>query len=179
MAVALLKPGWRDDYEGRPPIHDCAGVGVVAQHERLPDGRYHILLRGVARVRIDAEHAPTEPYRVARARLLDEDGGPDAERAEEQIEELRRAVFQLLAARPDAAGPGGAAGQVLASLAARVAVPGVLADAVAGVLIDAPEERQRVLETLSVAERVKLVTARVAELAAGALAEKRTGGYRN
>ena len=31
MAVALLKPGWDDDYEGAPPIHEIAGAGRIVE----------------------------------------------------------------------------------------------------------------------------------------------------
>lgn len=45
-----------------PPIHPVAGLGEIARHERLPDGRYLIWLFGLARVRV-AEVASERLYR--------------------------------------------------------------------------------------------------------------------
>jgi Lon protease-like protein len=52
MVIVLLKPGWQEDYYGAPPVHDIATLGRVASHERLPDGRFHVNLQGVERVRL-------------------------------------------------------------------------------------------------------------------------------
>src|SRR5262245_2358078 len=52
MAIARLKPGYETEYDGRPPVHPSCGLGRIIASEELSDGRYHILLRGVARVRI-------------------------------------------------------------------------------------------------------------------------------
>lgn len=46
-----------------------AGVGVIVDSVSLPDGRYHILLQGRARVRLE-ELPFLPPYRRARATLL-------------------------------------------------------------------------------------------------------------
>ena len=61
MAVARLAPGWESAYEGRPRLMPVAGAGVIEEHEKLPDGRFNILVRGVARVRIRGEHARASP----------------------------------------------------------------------------------------------------------------------
>jgi len=71
IAMALLKPGWETDYEGAPPVHDILGVGKIVRDERLEDGRFNILLQGVARARIE-EQMPPAPYRRARIRVLPE-----------------------------------------------------------------------------------------------------------
>src|SRR5688500_19036057 len=57
IAMALLKPGWGKDYEGAPPVHEVVGVGRILRDERTGDGRYNILLEGIARARIE-EHLP-------------------------------------------------------------------------------------------------------------------------
>jgi len=71
IAMALLKPGWETDYEGAPPVHDILGVGKIVRDERLEDGRFNILLQGVARARIE-EQLPPAPYRRARITVLRE-----------------------------------------------------------------------------------------------------------
>src|SRR5216117_1166210 len=52
IGMALLRPGWERDYEGRPPIYPIGCSGVMTNVERLPDGRYNIVLRGLERFRI-------------------------------------------------------------------------------------------------------------------------------
>ena len=68
LVVVLLKPGWKRDYEGTPPVHDMATLGRLVEHDRLEDGRLNIVLRGVERVRIlepeASELAEGKLYRV-------------------------------------------------------------------------------------------------------------------
>ena len=49
IAMAVLEPGWEDDYESRPPVAQYACLGKVVAHHRLKDGRYNVLLMGVQR----------------------------------------------------------------------------------------------------------------------------------
>ena len=78
VVVVLLKPDWEQDYEGTPPVYQVATLGELEDHERLADGRYNILLRGIERVRLlepeSSELAEGKLYRVcdvesARERL--------------------------------------------------------------------------------------------------------------
>jgi Lon protease-like protein len=55
IGMVLLRPGWQSDYEGRPPIFSVGCTGVITHAERLQDGRYHLVLRGVERFRILTE----------------------------------------------------------------------------------------------------------------------------
>src|SRR5262245_32009347 len=57
IGMALLRPGWERDYEGRPPIYPIGCNGVITHSDRLPDGRYNIVLRGLERFRILEEDA--------------------------------------------------------------------------------------------------------------------------
>ena len=145
----------------RPPgVLPVLGVGVLARVDRLPGGRFNLILRGVARARILDELSSGEPYRLVRAQLLTpRELGPA--KAPQLADALRRMVLALTAARP------GAETQALAQLAARARDPGELADVVAGILVSSSRERQLVLETIEIVERLQLVT----HLAAGALAE--------
>jgi Lon protease-like protein len=52
IGIVLLKPGWQHGYEGRPPVYPIGCSGVITHVERLEDGRYNIVLRGVERFRI-------------------------------------------------------------------------------------------------------------------------------
>ncbi len=70
IALALLQPGWEEDKSERPAIHQVACLGRITAHQRLDDGRYILLLRGLSRLRILEEVASDRLYRTARAELL-------------------------------------------------------------------------------------------------------------
>jgi Lon protease-like protein len=55
IGMVLLRPGWERDYEGRPPIYSVGCSGVLTHNERLSDGRYNLVLRGIERFRIIEE----------------------------------------------------------------------------------------------------------------------------
>jgi uncharacterized protein len=67
IGMVLLKPGWEADYYGRPPIYPIGCAGLIERCERFEDGRYNMLLKGVARFRVEDER-PGLAYRVAQAR---------------------------------------------------------------------------------------------------------------
>lgn len=60
-----------DRLDGAPPVYPIAGLGEIANHERLPDGRFVIMLVGLARVRI-RELESRRPYRLVEAVPLEE-----------------------------------------------------------------------------------------------------------
>ena len=64
IGMVLLRPGWERDYEGRPPVYPVGCSGVITHVERLADGRFNIVLRGVERFRIVREDQ-ARPYRRA------------------------------------------------------------------------------------------------------------------
>src|SRR5258705_10106771 len=70
MGVARLRPGFEADYQGRPPVFSQLGVGKLMASEELPDGRFLLLLRGIARVDLVEELPARKQYREIRARVL-------------------------------------------------------------------------------------------------------------
>src|SRR5262245_62493611 len=66
MAIARLRPGYEGTYYGRPPVYERCGVGRIICSEELPDGRYALLLRGVARIGIARELAAGSSQRLRR-----------------------------------------------------------------------------------------------------------------
>src|SRR5476649_2585299 len=71
IGMVLLRPGWDHDYEGRPPIYRIGCSGVLTHTERLPDGRYNLVLRGVERFTIVAEDAALSYRRAAIEPLVE------------------------------------------------------------------------------------------------------------
>lgn len=76
IGMALLKPGWEEDYQGRPPVYTPGCAGLMEQFEPLADGRFNIVLRGISRFRVVEEHAG-EPYRLASVEPLSDLMGDD------------------------------------------------------------------------------------------------------
>ena len=72
IGMVLLEPGHEAEYEGRPPIYAIGCAGVIVASEELPDGRYNIILEGLAKFRILSEDA-SRPYRIAAIEVLPED----------------------------------------------------------------------------------------------------------
>jgi len=93
IAMAIFEGDrYKTEYEGRPPIREHVCVGYIVHHERLADGRYNMLLQGVARARIDHEVEPDEGgYRRAILRPIEESVMEiDLDRARHDIEEQLR-----------------------------------------------------------------------------------------
>ena len=103
IGMALLRPGYEADYQGRPPIFPIGCAGVVTRAETLADGRYNIILRGLERFRISEEESG-KAYRVAQVTGLPETV-PDGDRAElrrhrHRIEALLAAAIERTGAQP-------------------------------------------------------------------------------
>ncbi len=81
IALVLPKPGWEKDYVAAPALHPVACLGRIIAEQELDDGRFNILLRGVARIRIDRELVSKKLYRSARTEVLDDVPIADGDRA--------------------------------------------------------------------------------------------------
>ena len=69
IGMVLLRPGWERDYNGRPPVYPVGCSGLITHVERLADGRYNIVLRGIERFRVLKED-PCRSYRRAAVEPL-------------------------------------------------------------------------------------------------------------
>jgi uncharacterized protein len=92
IGMVMLRPGFEQDYEGRPPIRDIGCAGEIEKYEQLPDGRYIILLRGLITFRVLSEDQ-RRPYRLARVEAV-----PELLKTEElgPLSTLREQLTQLL-----------------------------------------------------------------------------------
>jgi ATP-dependent Lon protease len=149
FAVGLLRRGWED--EGADPApYPIAGVGVIRTSVVRPDGSSNLILEGVARVRI-CEYVKHLPYLVGRIEPLKS----AEEVAKTTREPLMQAVRQLAQARARAGAK--LPKSVLAALRS-IKNPGYLSDLVSYTLLDDYYDKQVMLETLDIDERLdKLV----------------------
>jgi Lon protease-like protein len=103
IAMALLRPGWEDDYEGRPPIYPVACLGRIATHHRLEDGTYNVLLLGARRVRLLREVDPARSFRRARVEVFEDVSLPNEAGARADLQHrLRQAFLRILPTLPHA-----------------------------------------------------------------------------
>ena len=101
IALVALRDDWEQTYDGQPEVEPIACLGRITQHEILPDGRYTLRLRGLARVRLIEEVPSDKLYRVARAEPL-----PDVIPADlKQLTSLRRKLSDVVLPRFEVAGP--------------------------------------------------------------------------
>jgi Lon protease-like protein len=158
LAVAELEPGFESTYEGRPRVFPVCGVGRVVWRQALPDGRFNLVLRGEARVRIEREHPPERPYRQVRARLLADQNLPPATEGSALL-----AMARLFA--PNLPEGGAALLQMLDGVTRDgVVTAAAVADVLAGTLIQEPALRRTLLEGLDVTARVAAVSAELVTL---------------
>ena len=95
IGMVLLRPGHEEDYEGSPAVYEVGCAGLITHVERLSDGRFNIVLRGLERFRISGEElpSPTVLYRRAQVMPLLEPSAPDRG---EQLKAERQRLESLL-----------------------------------------------------------------------------------
>jgi ATP-dependent Lon protease len=96
IAMALLKPGWEPDYEGRPALFDTACLGRIIKHHRLPDGRYNLLLVGLRRLHLTRELPPARSFRQAQAQVLADVSPPSSSRRRTRLKHKLIDAFRRL-----------------------------------------------------------------------------------
>lgn len=164
LAVVGLRPGYEESYHGRPPVFAVAGMGEIVRWVRLATGRFNILLRGDARIRIDGELPTDTLYRMVTGTRL-EDRGEDEPAVEALATAVREKCRRLLraVARP---------ASDMAEVLDRKTAAGVLCDQVAAALLPQPVERQALLEEIDVSRRLRRLGDLLSEL------ERQVGGER-
>ena len=81
IVIATTLEASAESPQGVPPVHPIAGLGEIARHERLEDGRFMIWLAGLTRVRIVTEVNSERLYRKVLVQPLFEEPVPAADEA--------------------------------------------------------------------------------------------------
>lgn len=101
IALVLPKPGVEADQSHSPPVHAVACLGKIIANQKLDDGRYNLLLRGLSRIQIIREIPHGKLYRKAKAELLVE-----VHPLDNTVERrLRRRLAKVLPAWVEGKGP--------------------------------------------------------------------------
>jgi uncharacterized protein len=156
LAIARLKPGFEQDYEGRPPVFDVCGVGIIESWSERDDGRFDLALRGLARARIVEELPPLRAFRQVHALRIVEPATDPALVAAWQTK-LGSLWERLSPHLPEQV-------RDLKALTSGTETVSAYADRLAAAMVADPEASQALLAEADPAERLRLLTSRVQEL---------------
>lgn len=156
LALPQLKPGYEPAYYGHPEVFPICGAGKIIEQVELPDGRYNVLVEGIARVRLIEEASVPTSYRSARFERLDEHSRSAALVVTALSSELQALCHRLEKKLP-----------ALSSVQAifkETNTPAALADRVAAALVADPGERQALLDELDPGVRLERLIAHLYEV---------------
>jgi uncharacterized protein len=148
IGLVLPKAGWEKDYESSFAIHSVGCLTIIQEHERLDDGRFNLVLRGLCRVKLEHEMLTSTLYRQAKVMLL-----PDAVVTDDGNlrHELEASVLPWLSIE------GEGRDQFLKLLESSAPL-GTIVDVVSFALPLPADWKQELLEMLDVAARVRHLT---------------------
>ena len=170
LVVAMYDENGAPDDHGRPAIHPISGIGALRRSARLPDGRYNIVLEGLARVDVSGEHPPTRTFRRASARVVEDVLPTDATKLARAIASVRALCTRALGASSEEEA------EMIEGLS-RVAEPSALADLVTAAVIKDSQDRQRVLAEPDVLARLDIVSGALGALLLASGDHESTGGW--
>src|ERR1700744_5403735 len=161
--IALIKDAVRDDQvigvvtqrkaeeedPGAADLHQMGTVARIVKLLKMGEDNYSLVVQGLARFRV-VELVQEHPYLKARIEPVDDKGAlgeVEIEALGINLKKLAREVIEMMPELPAAA----------TELVESITQPGHLADLIAA-NVDVPiEEKQQVLETVDLKERMKLV----------------------
>jgi Lon protease-like protein len=73
IGMVLLRPGWEQEYDGQPAVYPIGCSGLITHVERLADGRFNLVLRGVERFKILSENRDRRYRRAIVEPLIERD----------------------------------------------------------------------------------------------------------
>jgi ATP-dependent Lon protease len=149
IALVTQRHAEQEDIESTSELYEVGTLAKIAQVVQLPDGTVRAIVQGQSRLRLLGFSA-SEPYLRARIEEL-----PDESGASLEVQALMRTVQ----AQIEQYVANGAPVPPEAAVAARnITEAGLLADMVAYSPDMTTEQRQELLETIDVTERLKLVS---------------------
>ena len=172
IGMVAVPPEHAAQLAGDPPVYPIGCAGSIAWSQRLPDGRYNLVLTGSHRFRIAAEAPRTAQrlYRVVEAVRLD-DPFPAASR--ERAAELRRRIIERLR---QLGGPG--SGQRISAELFAGVDDAIFANSLCQGLAFEPAEKQGLLEAPDIACRLERLDGLLAFRVAAAGGQAAAGSQR-
>lgn len=147
LAVVLITDARAVDSHGHPRIASVAGAGQIVDAAELPGGRFNIVVQGRARVRlVELPYVP--PFRRARATLLGDATGEAEGSALAALVSSATAFAAVIRERDPS----------FEFKLPKEASASQVADLCAHHLVLDARERQNILETLDLGERLRMTT---------------------
>jgi ATP-dependent Lon protease len=150
--VLVLQRDPEADEPGLDGLHPIGTEARLLRYVTGPDGTHNVIAQGIGRVRLVGAPEGTPPG-VKVERIVDvEKTGSDMEARTHQLRTRALEALSLIEGAP----------AELPAMVRGIEQPGALADLVAGLLPLAPAERQEILETTDLTERLDRVMWRLA-----------------
>jgi ATP-dependent Lon protease len=146
MLVMVAARDPEDEEPGPEGLYDVGVVGVVARMIKVPDGTLRILVQGTQRVRL-GPYVTEQPYMVARIAELPDVSEPSAE-LEALTRNVQRTFTEIVEQIPYLP-------EELQMAVANIEDPAALGHLIGGSLRISTEEKQRLLEEVDVAKRLR------------------------
>ena len=149
---------WKQEYHGNPPIRPFVCIGQMVQHEKLPEGRYNILLHGICRARVRELLPPDADHEYRRVTLEPMQGEGDESDLAASRERLERALSsdpleQMTTAEP-----------ILEYLRNAEVPTSAVLELVSFTMISDPEVRYQLLAEPDAASRAEIIEQELGEL---------------
>jgi Lon protease-like protein len=103
IGMVLLQPGYETQYENSPAVYEVGCAGLITHVERLADGRFNIVLRGLERFRIVGEEQPSSTVLYRRALIVpmsEQEGGRFADVLRSERRKLEALLAPLFSGTP-------------------------------------------------------------------------------
>ena len=146
MLVMVASRDPENDVPGPEDLYEVGVVGVVARMIKVPDGSLRILVQGTQRVRLGS-YVAEQPYLVARIAELPDVIKPSAE-LEALTRNVQRTFSEIVEQIPYLP-------EELQMAVANIDDPAALGHLIAGALRVGTEEKQKLLEEIDVAKRLR------------------------
>ena len=137
-----------------PPVRPIMGAGLIFAAERLGEGRWNILIRGIERIRLINEHDQVNLFRTVRSEILDDIDVPMEHPLHSQ---LRSLVGQLSEKAPEAR-------EGLNLIMSQGTTPATLTNLLGAHATSDPRVRRQLLETIDVEKRLNMAVKYVGKI---------------
>ncbi len=141
----LLQSDPSVDDPGPDDLHRIGTVAEIMRYVTAPDGSHHVVVRGIRRFKV-LEFLSGYPFLAARVEEIGESEVSSTELSA-RVHQLRERAREAIALLPNV--PAEIAGAI-----EQLQSPSALADFIANVVDISPTEKQKLLETLDVSERI-------------------------
>jgi Lon protease-like protein len=154
LCIGHALPGI-DPEESEDPVHRITTVGLIRACVTHDDGTSHLMLSGLQRVEILGWEQQA-PFRIATI-------VPQPSRIED-LDAVASAALEVVDLSSRLCGDGKPMSEQLREHLTSVKDPAAISDVVAQTFLNCPNERQKLLETLTVEDRLQFLSGRLSQL---------------